>query len=210
MTVPTEIGPRLPGIGQALLAFDLAPPDVTRAFSGDEVRQWRGFCHGPFLPRGLLMFGATAETYVLRVMMGNMSEVEVSGMAIPGRYFETGRSFEQIARLADAGELAGAVGAHQLITMTESYGGAQAMVETQGPFESLCLWGSVYEQGTPYLKASVERVKGADRSEDYFRGQLHEVGLAGLRPVLDVTAPDARTAAELLAAMRSMPMGRGR
>jgi hypothetical protein len=203
VSIPKEIGPQLPGVGQALLAFGLPDPRVTAATPAGQTQAFTSdYVQVPFLPRGLIVWGATADTFVERVRVGNTNEVEVSGMAIPARYFETGRSFDQIARLAAAGELEGAVGAHQLLDMRETSPGVLCSVALRGPFESFCVWGNIYLQGTPYLRGSVERVEGDNRSQDSYRGVLQEVGLAGLRTVLDVSAPDSRTAAELLAALR--------
>lgn len=186
------IGPMLPGTKQVLLTF--GDNFQERSLYGRDVRTFTEMPQLPFLPLGLFIWGATNETLVHAVKCGNMTEVELGGSSpIPGRYFEQGRSFEDIERLAAAGELELAVEARQQLMMSEVSHGMHVTVALSGPFERFCLWGRTYAEGIRNRRAVVERIESGA-----YAGRLDHVGLAGIRTVLDVTAPDARVAADLL------------
>ena len=193
--VPTPIGPALPGTKQVLLTFNeaLMRPRSSGARTIDTYVEQVSL---PFLPKGLLLWGATEDTFVHCVKVGNTNEVEIGGYApIPGRYFTTGRTFADIERLADAGELELAIEARQQLEMREAAVGVQIVVALSGPYDRFVLWGLTYSRYEgPHRKAMVERVGDSAM----YAGRLDEVRLAGVQTLLDVTAPDARIAAELL------------
>lgn len=191
------IGPVLPGTRQVLLAFgegSIRPRDV----GGRSADVYSEQVQRPFLPKGLIIWGATGDTLVHGVRVGNMSELDVGGCSpVPGLYFAQGRSFEEIVRLAEAGELVLSTAARQQLEMHEALPGTLVVVSISGPYDRLCMWGTTYVQGGPHRRAVVEAL-GEGRG---FLARLDEVTLGGVRTVLDVTAPDAQTAAQLLAGL---------
>lgn len=187
------IGPLLPGTKQVLLTFNEA-----RIRTGQGGREtYHEQPQFPFLPKGLLIWGATADTLIHSIKVGNLAELEIGGFApIPARYFEQGRSFDELVRLAEAGELELAVEQRQLFEMTEASAGTTISVSISGPYDRFVLWGLTYlTHGRAHRRAVVERL------ESGFSGRLEEVGLSGIRTLLDVTAPDAATVATLLASL---------
>lgn len=196
--IQTPTGPLLPGTRHALLSFDM--PSRTRDVHGRAVATFSETPQLPFLPLGLILWGATDETLVHGVKVGNMTEVEVGGFSpIPGRYFEQGRSFEDLQRLADAGELESAIDLRQQLMMDEAQPGTMVSVSLSGPCDRFVVWGRTYEQGVrPYSRAAIERLESGAYS-----GRLDYVGLKGIRTVLDVSTPDAQSAATLLVGLAS-------
>lgn len=197
------IGPLLPGTRQVLLTFNEGKIRE-RQLGDSRIECYNVMPHLSFLPKGLMIWGATGDTLVHSVKVGNMSELEVGGYApIPGRYFEQGRSFEDLQRLADAGELELAVEQRQILDMSEAAPGVGISVQISGPYDRFCLWGLTYSGGNPHRRA---QVTGA--ADGTFSARLDEVTLRGVATVLEVTAPDATTAAHLLAALESSRVDR--
>lgn len=197
------MGPALPGTKQVLLAFNqghVRPRDV----SGRHVESYTEYVNLPFLPKGLMLWGATGDTLVHTVKVGNTTEVEIGGLApMPGLYFAQGRSFEDIVRLADAGELDVSIEARQQLEMNEAYPGNTVSVSLSGPCDRLVLWGVTYSLGGPHRRAVVEALAGGG-----FSARLDEVTLRGIATVLDVTAPDAASAASLLVGLETSRFAR--
>lgn len=195
------IGPLLPGLRQVVLAFNEAHVRSPRNGSGANSVTYAEQVQTPFLPKGLIIWGADETTLVHGVKVGNVTELEIGGYApIPGRYFESGRTFEDIQRLADAGELELALESRQRLEMTEASPGVQVCVSISGSYDRFCLWGTTYAHGAPFRRASVEATERGT-----FIGRVDEVGLGGIRTVLDVAAPDASTAAELVIGLSRHP-----
>jgi len=194
--VKQPIGPLLPGTKQVLLTFSEG-----RTISRDgRVDQHTAFVQRSFLPKGLILWGSTDSTFVHRIGVGNMVEVEIGGdQAIPGRYFEQGRSFEELERLAEVGELELSLPARQVLEMTEASPGMSIAVHLSGPYDRFVVWGLTYSGlDRAHRRATIEPLESGR-----FMGRLDEVTLSGVRTVLDVTAPDAQTAATLLAALQN-------
>lgn len=191
------IGPVLPGTKQVLLSFSEAlrrPRDV----GGRSVDTYCEQIQIPFLPKGLIVWGTDDSTMVHSIKVGNISEAEIGGCApIPGRYFEQGRSFEEIQRLAEAGELDVSLEARQQLDMTEAFPGGMVSIAISGSYERLCMWGVTYANGRPHRKASVQLLESGG-----YCGRVDEVGLSGIRTVLDVTAPDVKAVTELLVGLQ--------
>lgn len=190
------IGPQLPGTCQVLLAFN-TESGFHRSVRDRDIATYCESVQRSFLPLGLILWGATNETLVHGVKVGNMSELEVGGYApIPGRFFEQGRSFEDLERLAEAGELDVSIEARQQLRMNEASPGTMITVALSGPFERFCLWGRTYSSSNdrPHRRASVQPLD----SREGYAGRLDTVTLSGVATVLEVTAPDARIAADLL------------
>lgn len=192
------MGPLLPGTRHVVLAFDAQ--SVRRPRGAGEAQQFAQQVQTPFLPKGLMIWGATRDTFVQGVKVGNVSELEIGGYAsIPGLYFEQGRSFEDILRLADAGELELSVQARQQLEMSEAAPGVMVSVTLSGPYERFCLWGVTYVTGGPHRRARVEALSDTLS----FAGRIDELTLSGVRTVLEVTAPTAQIATELLVGLEA-------
>jgi len=75
----------------ALLGFD---------FSGEVffAETWR-----PFLPRGLLIWGAPAGAVVDYALIDTCEQVRAGPSPVPAKFFATGQNFEQLAAQLDAG-----------------------------------------------------------------------------------------------------------
>ena len=189
------IGPLLPGTRQVLLAFNEGKIR-SRPLGGSTIETYAETAHVPFLPKGLMIWGATADTLVHGIKVGNMSEVEMGGYApIPGLYFAQGRSFEDIQRLAEAGELELAVEARQQLEMHEASPGVHISVAISGPHDRFIVWGLTYLGGERHRTATVTPPAPGGTA---VMGRLDEFALSGVRTLLEVTAPDVRTVAELL------------
>ena len=193
-----SMGPMLPGTKQVLLGFN----------EGDHRQREIGYAkvdvhvahvHQAFLPRGMIIWGATEETLLYEIKVGNQTEVAIDWAPIPARYFETGRSFEEIQRLADAGELDLSLDARQHLEMNEASPGTVISVHLSGPYDRVCLWGTTYaKNGRAFRRARVQKLEASAERPECFTAQLDEITLSGPMNVLDVQAPDAATAASLL------------
>lgn len=167
---------------------------------------WSTCAQFPFLPRGLALWGATPDTYVTGVTVGHQSELMAGYGRIPGRYFEVGKTMTELARLADLGELEGAVEPRQILSMNVAEVGAMVRVSIEGPFSTFCLWGLTYSGAGPAQNVLVERavfqgpVLGEQKLEDRWSGRIVERGLGGDSTVLEVMAPTPEIAASLLTA----------
>jgi hypothetical protein len=187
------LGPELPGTRQVLLAFERA--SVREHVCGGYACQFlTEQVQRPFAPRGLLLWGATDETLVHFVRVGNTHEAEITASPIPGRFFEQGRSFEEIEALAAVGEIEAAVPTRLVLDMSEACIGVQITLAVSGPHDRACLWGLTYTAGGPFQRASVEKAT----TGDHYVGRLDNVRLGGLETVVDVVAPTAETAAQLV------------
>lgn len=192
--------PLPPGTKQVLLGF----PDTARSRSRDQENRSCVGIQRPFLPKGLLIFGATSDTYVHRIAIGAQCEVEISGERIPGRYFETGKTFAELEALASQGEIEGAVHPRQVFEMVEAQPGYNITVHTSGPYESLCLWGLTYAGGSPVRHVVVEQEPGDPALARVgvharsWQGRVIEHGLGGERLLVSVQGPSPEIVAQLL------------
>lgn len=193
--VKQPMGPSLPGIKQVLLTFNEGNFLPFSAY-GRTIDTHVSQVQLPFLPKGLIIWGATGDTLVHGVKVGNMSEVEISGLApIPGRYFEQGLSFADVERLAESGELDLNLAARQQLDMSEAAPGTQISVAISGPYDRFVVWGTTYARyDGPHRLATVAQLDNSTM----FSGRLDEVRLSGLQTLLNVTAPSAEVAAQLL------------
>ncbi len=144
----------------------------TRKFGPGEDRTWACQPYRLCKPLGLFVWGATADTYVEWIGCGNAGQVMASQGRIPARFFETGRSFDEIKALADAGELELSTAQRQILNMDVLELGNQLTVRTVGPFENLVMWGVTLKQGVPppaFAEVKFERSEGGT---SYYRGRV--------------------------------------
>lgn len=170
------------------------------------------YLNRPFLPLGLLFWGATDETFVTGVRVGNQRDLDASsvGTRIPARYFEAGKTFAELSALADVGELQGAVELRQLLQLGEVYSGNQVNVEVEGPFESFCMWGLTSDGQAPMLVRVQKQVKsGPLRLEEppleSWLGEVIRRELAGDRVTFEVEGPSPEVVSGLIAAFMVQP-----
>ncbi len=163
----------------------------------------------PFLPLGLFVWGATAESTVESIRVGAQHEGTITAHPMPARYFETGRSMAELRALAEAGELELTVEERQVLEMEVADVGHQVSVCIKGPFEDVCLWGLTYAQRWPLLTQTIEYASspvtfGVDLGENWsgFRGRVIEHHLGGDRVISNVYAPSEDSVCRLLVAAR--------
>jgi hypothetical protein len=204
---------RPPGTKQVLFPF---PKEQSRQTTMlHDTRTLVEQCHRPFLPLGLFVWGAQAETYVNAIRVGNQHEGALQSSPVPARYFSEGRSMAELQKLADAGELAISVEQRRVLEMAVGEVGNTLSVEIRGPFEDACLWGLTYEGQWPRLTQRIVPVEynsdpaHADRqgpitvpSHHGFHGQVVEHHLGGDRVISNVYAPSEESVCRLLVAAR--------
>lgn len=193
-----------PGTRQILLSFPGG--DVIQSAGNKSTHHT--FVYQAFLPLGLLLWGATDETFVKRIRIGSTSDGDLASWgegAIPGRYFEARKSFAELQRLAELGELIGAVDAMQVLQMREAEPGCQITVDIDGPVTQFCMWGLTHDgESLPPKLARVvyQRKQGPIRPEEpelgSWLGEVIERRLSGDTPVFEVEAPTAEVAASLI------------
>lgn len=198
----SDVRPPIAGTKQVLVDF----PGT--GASGEGTTTSCTVVHRPFLPMGLLFWGATDETFVTRIQSGVMSEGSLSGEGrIPARLFETDRSLTELRRLAELGELSGAVDARSVIEMEALPVGGVLSVGVQGPLRTLLAWGYTHVDGYPFTEVSIEpepsgvagSPAGAVRATS-FTGVVTEHTLGGLRVRCRVRALHVDAVASLLMA----------
>ena len=198
---------RPPGTAQVLFTFassrapkgpaSLRLPGSTLCLSQQVMR--------PFLPLGLFVWGATAESSVESIRIGAQHEGTVTTYPIPARYFETGRSMAELQALADAGELELSldVGATEINDEMEVADvGHSVSVTLGGPFEDVCLWGLTYAQRWPLLTQRIVADGDGKDAVGGFHGQVIEHHLGGDRIISNVYAPSEDSVCRLLVAAR--------
>lgn len=193
----------IPGTRQVLFTFARVGE---RPYGGST--RLVGVAHRAFRPLGLFLLGATSETYVLGVFVGHCSEVSLNQGRIPGRYFQTDQSMEELQALAEAGEIALTVQQRQMLEMETAEVGNNIAVEIEGPFEDVCLWGLTYEFGGPVKSIVVEPASRRRALDDGgyqtlagFRGQIIERRLGGDCVTADVHAPSEASVCQLIGSM---------
>lgn len=155
----------------------------------------------PFKPMGFIIWGATDETSILDLKVGNAGEGMVAWEPIPARFFETGKSFEEIEQLAEAGELALSLPQRQVLKMSTAEPGVNISVVLSGPFARFCMWGysaNMYE--APQVAEIVQLQDGTHE------GRIVTSTLDGDNITAVVKTPGAVECAMLMNALK----GRGR
>lgn len=190
-----------PGTKQVLLSFPNA-----RAQPSGHVAMHSSGVYTAFLPLGLMFWGATEETFVRSVRVGNQVHVDLSTQEgrIPARYFQAGKTFSELLALADVGELQGAVEARQVLKMTQANAGSLVGVQVEGPFESFCMWG-LTRDGEPPLLVRIARqtkqgpLRPEEPSLDNWLGELIARELEGDRVEFECEGPTPEVVSGLVA-----------
>lgn len=163
----------------------------------------------PFAPLGLFLWGVTEETKVERITATNWIEGMAGWAPVPGKYFETGQSFEELGALAREGRLEAAVPLRQLLRMHEVLPGCSVKLELSGPFANACFWGVTYaDSQSAVLRARVkERPHSGPtppgvRPAEVWEGVLEELRLTADIVVGVVEAPSEESAVALLQVLR--------
>jgi hypothetical protein len=150
---------------------------------------WTQAMH-PFLPLGLALFGATRETRVLDVRIGNACQVWPEG--IPGEVFSTRRSFEELACLAALGELPADKGAFAFET-DEVVLGQNLSLRVDGPCEGAAFWGLTYLDGVhPFRSVEI------GKSDEVHEGRVVDHRLRGREVVFVAKSPTEEGCCRLL------------
>lgn len=204
-------------------ALSIQPPAGTKnillSFPYFDARSFApGFSHmhqttvdRPFLPLGLLLWGATDYTYVKSIRVGNCvdGDANVCQSRIPGRYFEAGKTFEELLALAELGELEAAIEPRKVIQLQQAEPGVYVQVELEGPVDNLCFWGRTRTGAVAPLRASIEELvvygplRPDEKRESRFVGQLIDGGLASDSVIFEASGPSAEIVSTLLAAHAS-------
>ena len=162
----------------------------------------------PFAPLGLFLWGTTNTTRVERINADNWIEGMAGWAPIPGKYFEQGQSFEELAALAREGQLDQATPLRQLLEMHEVLPGCRVRLEISGPFRNACFWGITYSDHRPVLRARVnerlprEKSGPATAPREVWEGCLEELRLTADVLVGVVEAPSEESAVALLGVLR--------
>lgn len=191
-----------PGAHQAL---SVLTKDASNVPVG-ETRDWLIHPFQRFVPTGLIFWDVPKETVILNVRVGNMeqtlSDYEKGG--IPAHLFDGGKTFEEIERLAEMGELGAALPERMLWQLDTVEPGCILRVRTVGPFGGGCVWG-IIPDGSKY-GALDARVRWQEESKDY-RAEVMTLGAFG--PVLrfGATTVSEGGAIELVKAYLGRPYG---
>lgn len=187
-----------PGVRQTLIAF--SPSEGKQSFRaippGREVKHVAERFHIEVLPLGLVIWGATEETFVVNIQVGNCYQFQSYLPAkVPARYFEPQKNmtFERLGELGARGELGQAFLDRQILPMNVAHPGVHIHVETEGPFESLAMWGIIREGHTPLEIV----VRAAELGG--FEGEVIEHGFLSDRSVFAAKAVTESGCSELLA-----------
>ncbi len=142
------------------------------------------------------------------VQVGNQSEMDVSNNgSVPASYFETGRTFEELQRLADHGELEGAFDVRQILPASSvAHPGNTIQIVTEGPIERLCMWGLTSDGPVSRLvRIGRQTVAGPVLADEpvieQWLGEVVERELGGDRVSLEVLGPYPEVVGSLIAAL---------
>ncbi len=116
---------------------------------------------------------------------------------IPARYFESNRTFSELAALAALGELEGAFDPSRVFEIAVAEPNTYVGVLIDGPLSALCMWGLTYTDGYPSQRMTIDT-----HPDDAYvrRGRVIDRTLAGDRVVFEVLTPSVDAATELLVA----------
>lgn len=152
---------RRPGTRQLLL-----PVPIVGVALGRDTRTLVSQCHVHFAPLGLLLWGVTDQTLVHCIRSGHFNEVTVSyGSPVPGKWFAAGKTFDELGKLAEAGELDLAVEDRAIFEMTEAAPGVNVGFDVSGPVERACFWGLAYAQRRPLVRGSLHLRPGEEMKQ---------------------------------------------
>lgn len=174
------------------------------------VLELRTQLQSPFLPLGLMLWGTTPATRVCAIQSLNYYEAGSHLGELPGSYFEEGRSFAELERLAASGDLAMSMPERKVLEMRETAPGELLGLVIRGPVDQACFWGLTYKQRGPLLTQVVTpavipiRRRSDAEEEDFhcYQGQVVMHELATDTVLSNVYAPSEESVARLLIASR--------
>jgi hypothetical protein len=120
---------------------------------------------------------------------------------LPGAIFEQRRSFEELARLAEQGELGEVAQNYEFLPMDVLESGNQAQLRIDGSCTAAALFGHRYARGAgPSTAVRVGRVKNVVDADGFhaYEGQIVLQELGGERAVFTATAPDESGVIQLI------------
>lgn len=85
---------RIESVSRGLLGFEY----------NEAAQLWRAIAQRPFQPRGLLLFGVPHGSTLDQCVIGHNLQIVNGCERIPAKFFAMGDSYEQIAKLIDAGK----------------------------------------------------------------------------------------------------------
>ncbi len=178
---------------QKLLGFDGQREMNCQGIMPGERTVWMDHIQLPFKPMGLILWGASEHTFIDSIQCGNQCEGQASCAAIPGRFFEVGKSFDDIVKLAELGELDITVPQRAILKMASMSPGMTMRITTIGPFSQFCVWGTSAEGHGP-----MPREVTIEKEGDRFVGTVVQHSLDGPETLLTVHAPSSSDCASIL------------
>lgn len=169
-----------------------------------QTERWGGSPMMVFKPLGLLVFGAAEGSLVHAVRVGNQHQGVTDYGGVPARYFESGKTFEQVTELAAAGELGGSLEGRLLLELDHCEIGNTVGVETSGAVGNLCLWGLTYDGHRPSRDVRIWRETVSDREPSY-RAEVVDRTLVGNRVRFGANTETEGAAVELVKAFLGGP-----
>lgn len=191
---------------QKVLGFDDQKGMHCQSIMPGEKHIWTEHPQILFKPMGLIIWGASEHTFIDAMQCGNQSEAQVSSSSIPGRFFEVGKSFDDIKKLAELGELDLSLPQRSLLRMDTLEPGMTMRVHTSGPFSQFCVWGIAPNDYGPLPKEVTieeETVDAATGKVKRFIGTIVQHSLDGPQELLVVHAPTSADCATILSARSS-------
>ena len=92
-----------------------------------------------FKPLGMLLWNTTEDTRIMSLKIGNQEQLITKGL--PGRMFETGKSFSELKELAANNQLAWPGEEHTIFECKAAEPGQNITIEFTGPLTDIALWG---------------------------------------------------------------------
>lgn len=179
--------------------------DATKVAPG-ESRDWMVHPFQRFVPTGLIFWDVPKETTIERVQVGNteQSPSDWGQGGVPAHLFDGGKTFAEIERLAEMGELGMALPERMIWKLDTVEPGCILRVRARGPFGGACAWGIVPD-GSKY-GALDARVRWQEESKDY-RAEVMTLDAFG--PILrfGATTVSEAGAIELVKAYLGRPYG---
>lgn len=170
-------------------------------------RQWTAFPQVECVVVGLILWGATDETFVRHLFSGNEGLLPgCSNIAIPGRIFEERvRTPEEILDLVKRGDLK--PGDFKPVESRNSASPYNTLgVVLEGPCKAACLVVNMWRESAPPLEVKIEPAGISG-----FVATVNRYTLHGVERVLRAEAPTAEICAELTRASiqnaRTSPYG---
>lgn len=110
-----------------------------------QEQTWTAIIHQQFLPLGLVVWGADPDAVITAIRVGNCAEAGLDVPGVPASFFDTGRSFDDLKRLAEMGELGAALPDRMILKLTVCELGNSLRITTRGRFEGAAFWGLARE-----------------------------------------------------------------